>query len=131
MEERAQPVGNAKIREEFDMDAAMLSHPNTNEECLFERLVELDPPLGRDEALSLLTQWIAQLPPGPKKVLAMHYHEHIRFSQIAACIGVTESLICQIHAQTVALLRNYLWRASKGLPANRFSDRNLLNLIKC
>jgi hypothetical protein len=61
----------------------------------------------------------------------MHYHEHIRFSQIAACIGVTESLICQIHAQTVALLRNYLWRASKGLPANRFSDRNLLNLIKC
>ena len=62
MEEQPQPVGNAKIREEFDKDAAMLFYPNANEEYLFQRLVELDPPLGRDEALSLLTQWIAQLP---------------------------------------------------------------------
>ncbi len=68
MEVRAQPVGNAKIREEFDMDAAMPVDLNTNDECLFQRLVELNPPLGRDEALSLLTQWIARLLPGPKKV---------------------------------------------------------------
>jgi DNA-directed RNA polymerase specialized sigma subunit len=106
MEEQAQSVGNAKIREEFDMDAAMRVDPNTNNECLRQRLVELNPFLGRDEALSLLTQWIAQLPPWPKKVLAMHCHEHLRLSEIAACIGVTESLICQIHAQTVASLGN-------------------------
>ena len=63
MEELAQSLGNAKIREEFDLDAAMPFDPNTNDECLFQRLVELNPPLGRDVALSLLTQWIAQLPP--------------------------------------------------------------------
>ena len=69
--------------------------------------------LERKEVLQVFAQRIAQLPLGPKKVLAMHYHEHIPLSEIAACIGVTESLICQIHAQTVALLRNYLWRVSE------------------
>ena len=63
MEELAQSLGNAKVREEFDLDAAMPFDPNTNDECLFQRLVELNPPLGRDVALSLFTQWIAQLPP--------------------------------------------------------------------
>ena len=53
---------------------------------------------------------------GNEKMLgefAMHYYEHLGLSDIAACIGVTESRICQIHGQTVALLRDYLWRASK------------------
>lgn len=127
MEELAQSVGNEKMLGEFDWDAATDVDLTTND----AGPLGSNPALGREEALSLLFQKIAQLSLGPKKVLAMHYHEHIRFSQIAACIGVTESLICQIRAQTVALLRNYLWRASKGLPANRFSDRNLLNLIKC
>jgi hypothetical protein len=34
MEEQSQLVGNAKIREEFDMEAAMRVAPNTNNECL-------------------------------------------------------------------------------------------------
>ena len=34
MEERTQSVGNAKIRGEFDMDAAMSVDPNTNQKCL-------------------------------------------------------------------------------------------------
>ena len=110
MEEQAQSVGNAKIREEFNIEAAMRVNPNTNNECLRRDLIELNPFLGRDEALSLLTQWIARLPPWSKKVLAMHCHEHIRLSEIAACIVVAASLICQIHAQIVALLNNYLWR---------------------
>ena len=113
MEELAQSVGDEKMPGEFAWDAATVVVPNTNDAGPFQHLVDLNLALGREEALSVLSQKIAQLPPGPKKVLAMHYHEHIRLSEIAACIGVTESLICQIHAQTVALLRNYLWRASK------------------
>jgi RNA polymerase sigma factor FliA len=92
-----------KNPDEFDWDAATVVDPNTNDARPFS-----NPVLGREEALSLLSQKIADLPPGSKKVLAMHYHEHIPLSEIATCIGVTESLICQIHAQTVALLRNYL-----------------------
>ena len=59
-EELAQPVGNAKIRGEFDTDAATAGDQNTNGAGLFQRL---DPAPAREEALSLLTQGIAQLLP--------------------------------------------------------------------
>ena len=104
MEELARSVGREKMPGKFDWDAARVVDPNIN----VARPLDSNPVLGREEALSLLSQKISQLPPGPKKILAMHYHEHIPLSEIAACIGVTESLICQIHAQTVELLRKYL-----------------------
>ena len=119
MEELAHSVGDEKMPSQFDWDAATLMDPNTND----ARSLDSNPALRREEALSLLSQKIAQLPRGPKKVLAMHYHEHIPLSEIAACIGVTESLICQIHAETVALLRNYLWRVSERVNAS-FSQKS-------
>lgn len=64
--------------------------------------------LERKEILSLLTQRMAELPDMPKKVLAMYYYENMRLSEIAACFGLTESRICQIHTRTVGLLRDYL-----------------------
>jgi RNA polymerase sigma factor for flagellar operon FliA len=64
--------------------------------------------LERKEVLSLLAQRMEQLPAVPKKVLAMYYYENMRLSDIATCFGLTESRICQIHTQTVGLLRNYL-----------------------
>jgi hypothetical protein len=70
-EELAQPVGNAKIRGEFDTDAATAVDPNTNEAVLFQRLIDLNSALGREETLSLPARGIAQLPPGSNKVLAV------------------------------------------------------------
>ncbi|MBV8141701.1 MAG: FliA/WhiG family RNA polymerase sigma factor [Verrucomicrobia bacterium] len=64
--------------------------------------------LERKEILSLLAQRMAKLPETPKKVLAMYYHEGMKLSEIAACFGLTESRISQIHTQTVAVLRSYL-----------------------
>jgi RNA polymerase sigma factor FliA len=64
--------------------------------------------LVRKEILSLLAQRMAQLPAMPKKVLAMYYYENMRLSDIAACFGLTESRICQIHTQAVASLKTYL-----------------------
>jgi RNA polymerase sigma factor FliA len=64
--------------------------------------------LVRKEVLSLLTERMAELPATPKKVLAMYYYENMRISEIAACFRLTESRICQIHTQTIDLLRNYL-----------------------
>ena len=64
--------------------------------------------LERKEVLSLLAQRMEQLPPVPKKILAMYYYENMRLSEIAACFGLTESRICQIHTQTVGLLRKYI-----------------------
>ena len=117
MEELAQSVGSEKMPGEFDWDAATAVDPNTNDAGPFQHLVDSNPALGREEALSHSHRESHSFPSGPKKVLAMHCHEHIRLFEIAACIGVTESLICQIHDQTVALLRNYLWRVSKPVSA--------------
>jgi len=64
--------------------------------------------LERKEIISLLAERMAQLPELQKKVLAMYYYENMRLSEIAAIFGVTESRICQIRGQAVALLRDYL-----------------------
>jgi len=60
---------------------------------------------GREEAVPLLAQRIAQYPTASKKVLAMYYHENMRFPDIAKCLGATESEIHRIHAQTVASIQ--------------------------
>jgi hypothetical protein len=124
MEELAKAVGNEKMPGEFDWDVATEVDLNTND----AGPLGSSPALGREEALALLFQKIAQLPLGPKKVLAMHYHEHIPLSEIAVCIGVTESLICQIHARTVASLRNYLW-GGVGTRQHVFFTRAELSLF--
>ena len=66
--------------------------------------------LEKAELLQLLTQRIAELPDIPKKILAMYYFENMRLAEIAAVFGLTESRICQIHAQTILGLRGWLQR---------------------
>ena len=66
--------------------------------------------LEKAELVELLTQRIAELPDIPKKILAMYYFENMRLAEIAAVFGLTESRICQIHAQTILGLRAYLQR---------------------
>jgi RNA polymerase sigma factor for flagellar operon FliA len=82
---------------------------------LHELLADEADQTGRDnlekaELLQLLTQRIAELPDIPKKILAMYYFENMRLAEIAAVFGLTESRICQIHAQTILGLRAYLQR---------------------
>ena len=66
--------------------------------------------LEKEELLELLTQRIASLPDIPKKILAMYYFENMRLAEIAKVFGLTESRICQIHAQTILGIRAYLQR---------------------
>ena len=82
---------------------------------LHELLADETDKTGRDhmekaELLQLLTQRIAELPDVPKKILAMYYFENMRLAEIAAVFGLTESRICQIHAQTILGLRAWLQR---------------------
>lgn len=77
--------------------------------------------LERNEALSLLVQCLAQLPPMLKKVLAMHYNENLPLADIAACCGLPESEIDQIHAQTLEVLQTML-AAELGLAVLRQAD---------
>jgi len=40
----------------------------------------------------------------------MYYHENMRLAEIASVFNLTESRICQIHAQTIIGLRGYIQR---------------------
>lgn len=83
---------------------------------LHELLADESDRTGRDslekaELLQLLTQRIAELPDIPKKILSMYYFENLRLAEIATVFGLTESRICQIHAQTILGLRAWMQRA--------------------
>jgi RNA polymerase sigma factor for flagellar operon FliA len=89
--------------EESDLESQSMHEIIPDDSC--------DPPLevlARKEVVSLLAQRMAELPDMPKKILAMYYYENMRISEIASCFKLTESRICQIHTQTIGLLRNYL-----------------------
>jgi RNA polymerase sigma factor for flagellar operon FliA len=63
--------------------------------------------LERKELTELIAERIKQLPDAPKRVLAMYYNEGMKLADIALAFGLTESRICQIHAQAVRQLRTY------------------------
>jgi RNA polymerase sigma factor for flagellar operon FliA len=48
-------------------------------------------------------------------VLALYYGEDLRLREIAEAFGVTESRICQIHAQAILAIRAYLQRFESGM----------------
>jgi len=49
-----------------------------------------------------------QLPEMQRKVLALYYFEDLRLREIAEAFGVTESRICQIHAQAILAIKSLL-----------------------
>jgi len=49
-----------------------------------------------------------------RKVLALYYFEDMRLREIAEVFGLTESRICQIHAQAILNVKAYL---HNGKPA--------------
>ena len=73
--------------------------PNARESC------------ERSEVIQILRDRIDELPEVPQKVLIMYYFKGMRLAEIAAVFNLTESRICQIHAQAVIGLRTYLQRA--------------------
>ena len=89
-------------------DQSELEHRSMHEIIPDDSCIPALDVLERKELLSLLTQRMAELPHIPRKVMAMYYYENMRLSEIATCFGLTESRICQIHTQTISLLRNYL-----------------------
>jgi RNA polymerase sigma factor for flagellar operon FliA len=62
----------------------------------------------RRELASLIADRLQALPPMQRQVLALYYFEDLRLREIAATFGVTESRICQIHAQAVRALRIFM-----------------------
>jgi len=86
--------------------------PDDNEDggSLVDVLADANQPDARDqlekqELIELLRVRLDKLPEMPKKVLAMYYLKGMRLAEIAESVGLTESRICQIHAQAITDLR--------------------------
>jgi RNA polymerase sigma factor FliA len=64
--------------------------------------------VARREMATQLAELINELPAAQRKVLALYYYEDMRLREIAEVFGLTESRICQIHAQAVMTLKAQL-----------------------
>jgi len=64
----------------------------------------------RQEVSGLIAARIKKLPDMQQKVLALYYYEDLRLREIAEVFGLTESRICQIHAQAIHSIKSYLQR---------------------
>ena len=62
------------------------------------------------ELAHLIEERLQQLPEMQRKVLALYYFEDLRLREIAEAFGVTESRICQIHAQAILAIKALLRR---------------------
>jgi RNA polymerase sigma factor for flagellar operon FliA len=62
------------------------------------------------EMSRLIEERLKQLPEMQRKVLALYYFEDLRLREIAEAFGVTESRICQVHAQAILAIKALLRR---------------------
>ncbi len=55
-----------------------------------------------------LQKALSQLPERERMVMVLYYHENMTLKEIGESINVSESRVCQIHAQAIMKLRNIL-----------------------
>lgn len=68
-------------------------------------------PLAASESVDLkerLAEAIAKLPERERLLVALYYHENLTLREIGDIINVSESRVCQLHAQAINRLRNFL-----------------------
>ncbi len=68
-----------------------------------------------NELKKVIAARLKDLPDMQRKVLALYYIEDMHLREIAEVFGLTESRICQIHAQAIIGLRAFVQRFESGL----------------
>jgi len=68
-----------------------------------------------NELKQVVFERLKELPEMQRKVLALYYLEDMHLREIAEVFKLTESRICQIHAQAILAIRSYLQRFESGL----------------
>ena len=62
---------------------------------------------------------LKKLPERERMVMVLYYHENMTLKEIGESIEVSESRVCQIHAQAIMKLRNILNENKSGKYAKR------------
>lgn len=71
--------------------------------------------ISQRELKQVILERLKELPDMQRKVLALYYGEDMHLREIAEAVGLTESRICQIHAQAILSIRAYIQRFEAGL----------------
>lgn len=69
---------------------------------------EADRGVYEKEMKQVIAEAIDALNPKEKQVISLHYYEKLKFREIAAVLGVTESRVCQIHSKSMLHLKRRL-----------------------
>lgn len=65
----------------------------------------------KNEIKQMLKTYLTELPKTTQQLLALHYNEGLCLSEIAMAFNLSESRVCQIHAEAIAKLRNRLLKS--------------------
>jgi RNA polymerase sigma factor for flagellar operon FliA len=82
--------------------------PSSAEESPLEQI-------SQRELKQVVFERLKELPEMQRKVLVLYYAEELHLREIAEVVGLTESRICQIHAQAILSIRAYIQRYEAGL----------------
>lgn len=72
-----------------------------------------------NELKQVIFERLKELPEMQRKVLALYYLEDMHLREIAEVFKLTESRICQIHAQAILAIRSHVQRVESGLSRRR------------
>ncbi len=95
------------------LDAAFGNDADESSSTQYESMADQrqeDPSDGtsRREVARVIIERLQDLPEMQRKVLALYYFEDMRLREIAEAFGLTESRICQIHAQAILTIKSSL-----------------------
>jgi RNA polymerase sigma factor for flagellar operon FliA len=79
--------------------------------------------VSNNELKQVIFERLKDLPEMQRKVLALYYLEDMHLREIAEVFHLTESRICQIHAQAILAIRSYLQRYESGLSRRATTGR--------
>jgi RNA polymerase sigma factor for flagellar operon FliA len=79
--------------------------------------------VSNNELKQVIFERLKELPEMQRKVLALYYLEDMHLREIAEVFKLTESRICQIHAQAILSIRSYLQRFESGLSSRASTGR--------
>jgi RNA polymerase sigma factor for flagellar operon FliA len=79
--------------------------------------------VSNNELKQVIFERLKELPEMQRKVLALYYLEDMHLREIAEVFHLTESRICQIHAQAILSIRSYLQRFESGLSTRATTGR--------
>ena len=57
---------------------------------------------------SQLEAALKRLPERERMIMVLYYHENMTFKEIGEAVDISESRVCQIHAQAIMKLKNLL-----------------------